>query len=699
MEDCWEIHKGELQRMFIEKRMTVYQVQEEMEELFNFHASVKQYRCKFKEWGFEKYRTSDDWKIIGYKVTKRDRQGKDTVVSMNGEVITDKKLKKETSRHAFTTLEAFRVDNGTVPNTPEGFSICTPPEIIVLSSDIEDENRDACWEGRLTAAVAALSDQVDAVSQAIHFMVDDIATDYDRCVIGDFARSTGCLVRVLRDQANPFKQILPGDFFLLQSLICLPYLHSLVSYPTGRLQQYRIYHIYETVNQLADRFYARLSRELDLQDSIIVTSLSLGWETFRLGRIGHNSSALTRDSIYIIGTQSRRAQRLQRFVTEFFNHYYRHYFQAYSANFFKESPINLSNKHGLLLFLGGHQGGDFTRAFDGLLQCILQITRLRDRIRERSKCGRPALILREELAVDAVNLDASIRTWKVSDTFTAPGYYLAELYRQSAWAYLYRTVRRPRADEKFQQVVDDGLFCLEQLPYDLRLQKLIAMPLFLLACAAFVERQRKRIEEAFNELVANSGWAETENMCTAIQEIWEVTDTDPASSWDWEKITRSRGATRRPDRRAIGCVAVIQPHIQFKATTPHARSFPYVDPTRLSRTEDTEQRASSNILMDPLSMAASVVALIQVTTSIARSCRRYAKVGSAREDVASLQSEIVQFATIIEKLAELLNGSERAKPSGSNILADIENCLLAPATLDNKLDPGHRQKAVSKLGI
>ncbi|KAJ0423231.1 fungal-specific transcription factor domain-containing protein [Aspergillus carlsbadensis] len=509
-----------------------------MEDRFGFYASVNQYRRQFKEWAFGKYHTSGKWKIIGYKVRKRHRQGKETVVLVNGEVIAAKKVTKETSRHAFTTLEALRFDHTTAPPTPEGFSIRTPPEIIVLSSDNEDEGCHPSWDEQLASAVTDLDNQTHAVSQAIHFMVDGIETDYDRTVIGNFARSAGALVRVLNDQDNPFKQMTPRDFLVLQSLMCLPSLHSLIAHKLRGRQQCRIYHIYNTVNQLVDAFYARLSRELDLQESTVVASLSLAWATVHLAQTGHN---LTSDTVHIIGTHSPKAQRLQRFVTEFFNHYHRHYFRPLAAHYFHHSQMNRHSKLSLLDFLGAHHVGDFAHAFDGLLQCLLQVTRFRDRVRERRKRDSPPFLLSEELTVEAENMDAAIRTWRVPDSFTESGCHLAELYRRSAWAYLYRTIREPEADDKFQQVVDDGLECLEQLPSDLRFQQLIAMPLFLLASAAFGQLQRERIEGILDELTATSGWSGTEKMRAVIQEIWEVTDEDPESAWDWEVIVSRKG--------------------------------------------------------------------------------------------------------------------------------------------------------------
>ncbi|KAL2842919.1 fungal-specific transcription factor domain-containing protein [Aspergillus pseudoustus] len=546
MEDSWETRKDELRTLYITEGMTVCEVQREMRRRFDFHASVKQYRRQFKAWGFEKYRTSADWKIIGYKVMKRHREGKESVVAVNGNVLPDKKLTKETARHTLTTFEALQLDHGTVPNTPEGVLIHTPPEIIVLDWDTPDGGSDSTWTGRFTSTVNVLTHQIDSVSQAVHFMLDAVETDQDRSVIADFARNAGALLQVLRDKDNPCKRLAHGDLHLLQSLMCLPFLQPSVLYQPERLPENRIFHIYRTVMQLEDTFYERLARELDLQESTIITCLLLGWETFCLRQTVHKGRELRTCNKHIVGTHAPRALRLQQFVVDFVTHYFRHYFRPPSLRSSDLRPMkNPGSHHVLIALLANHETQSLDAPFAGILQCISQITRFRDRIREATNMGgQPAPVLRDELPVDAVNIDTLIRTWKAPDFLTTPGRCLAELYRQSAWAYLYRTARHPRPDAKFQQVVDDGLSCLEQLPCTYRAQDFVAMPLFLLACSAFDENQRIRIEGALHSLTAHSGWTEIDSLSVAIRKVWEVMDEDPASSWDWEKIVNDAGNHR-----------------------------------------------------------------------------------------------------------------------------------------------------------
>ena len=63
-----------------------------------------QYEKKFKEWGFGKNCTKDDWKIVGQKVGLRKRTAKESNVYHDGELMPRKRLQKEVSRQGFMTV-------------------------------------------------------------------------------------------------------------------------------------------------------------------------------------------------------------------------------------------------------------------------------------------------------------------------------------------------------------------------------------------------------------------------------------------------------------------------------------------------------------------------------------------------------------------------------------------------------------------
>lgn len=65
--------------------------------------SKAQYEKKFKEWGFAKYSTGQEWKAVSYHVLKRKREGKETDVYRDGKLIPPEKVRKRISRYSFQT--------------------------------------------------------------------------------------------------------------------------------------------------------------------------------------------------------------------------------------------------------------------------------------------------------------------------------------------------------------------------------------------------------------------------------------------------------------------------------------------------------------------------------------------------------------------------------------------------------------------
>jgi hypothetical protein len=61
--------------------------------------SKAQYELHFKKWGFRKYRSADEWKRVAHKIAQRKRVDKDSEVYLNGILINQKKLRKETLRY------------------------------------------------------------------------------------------------------------------------------------------------------------------------------------------------------------------------------------------------------------------------------------------------------------------------------------------------------------------------------------------------------------------------------------------------------------------------------------------------------------------------------------------------------------------------------------------------------------------------
>ncbi|KAL4949059.1 hypothetical protein BDW69DRAFT_198408 [Aspergillus filifer] len=108
--------------------------------------------------------------------------------------------------------------------------------------------------------------------------------------------------------------------------------------------------------------------------------------------------------------------------------------------------------------------------------------------------------------------------------------------------------------------------------------------------------------------------------------------------------------------------------------------------------------------MEPLSCAASVIAIIQLTGSIATICGGYIKeVKDAREDVTSLQQGITSLLEIVKKLKELVQSQDGRELSTSQILInDTAGCMSVLTLLREKIDPENTRKstkAMRKFGL
>lgn len=74
----------------------------------NHGDSKAQYVRQFKKWGFGKNSTTEEWKFIARRIRKRALEGKESETYIRGELATNKKIKKEISRHVPPSFENGR---------------------------------------------------------------------------------------------------------------------------------------------------------------------------------------------------------------------------------------------------------------------------------------------------------------------------------------------------------------------------------------------------------------------------------------------------------------------------------------------------------------------------------------------------------------------------------------------------------------
>jgi hypothetical protein len=105
--------------------------------------------------------------------------------------------------------------------------------------------------------------------------------------------------------------------------------------------------------------------------------------------------------------------------------------------------------------------------------------------------------------------------------------------------------------------------------------------------------------------------------------------------------------------------------------------------------------------MDGLSSVASVIAVIQLTGSIVKTCGRYIQeVKDARDDIITLQRTVVGLEGVLQKLKELIQDPRGAKlPTSSSLVNNISDCLSHLVALEEKIDLGRGRRMMKRLGI
>ncbi|ETS74192.1 hypothetical protein PFICI_14058 [Pestalotiopsis fici W106-1] len=120
----WEHHKITIRNLYLGQDLKLKEVQAQLDD-FGFVASKSQYEAKLKEWGFSKNIPVNTWKHVGHKIEKRKREGKDSVISINGVEISAKRVKKETSRHFYSVAQRLEIERNNAPSPPD-LSVATP---------------------------------------------------------------------------------------------------------------------------------------------------------------------------------------------------------------------------------------------------------------------------------------------------------------------------------------------------------------------------------------------------------------------------------------------------------------------------------------------------------------------------------------------------------------------------------------------
>jgi hypothetical protein len=394
--------------------------------------------------------------------------------------------------------------------------------------------------GRLSSAVRRNS--LTTVPRTLPFLIDGIETDVDRRFLDHFVFEFSRVLTLINDDSNPFKEILlpmaTQHRGLMHSLMCLSGSHLSARDPEPRLKERKQYHFHHAITDLRESInnastVSAEHSELLIDDPIIASTLALCLNTICEGETNGEYRPHLDAARYLLVTQRPQNEKFRQFIIEFFQYHD----VSNSITSLDRRPVSLTGDLHLPDFVPHAQAGALLGIFDGLFSYISEITKLRDRIRQRCNEGFEPAVDYQTLS-EAVTIDSALRNWEPSYPRENPNWVAAQLYRQSTWVYLWRTIRPSRPSDKISRVVDDGLAYLDMLPLDAGANSVMLMPLFLMGCSAFEPVQRERIKKGFDALKSYSNLRNIQPALTVVEKVWDLMDNKPEESWDWEMIIK-----------------------------------------------------------------------------------------------------------------------------------------------------------------
>ena len=399
------------------------------------------------------------------------------------------------------------------------------------------------FASRLTILSSAVrSHSLVVIPRTLPLLIDGIETDIDRRFLDHFVYDFSRVLTLINDDSNPFKEILlpmaTQHRGLMHSLMCLSGSHLSGFDPAPKIRERKYYHFHRAITDLNESINSSSKSsgaepQLLVEDPIIASTIALSLNTICEGETRGEYRPHMDAARFLLVNQKPSNEKFRKFIVEFFQYHD----VSNSITSLDRRPAHLRGDLRLPDFIPHAQAGAFLGVFDGLFHYISEVTKLRDRIRQRFNEGYEPAIDYQTLS-EAVSIDSAIRVWEPSHEPHTPNWFLAQLYRQSTWVYLYRTIRPSRPSEKIACVVDDGLSYLDQLPNDAGAYSIVLMPLFLLGCSAFLPRQRDRIKQGFESLQSYSNLRNIQPAFKVVERVWEVMDAKIEDSWDWEKIIK-----------------------------------------------------------------------------------------------------------------------------------------------------------------
>jgi hypothetical protein len=105
--------------------------------------------------------------------------------------------------------------------------------------------------------------------------------------------------------------------------------------------------------------------------------------------------------------------------------------------------------------------------------------------------------------------------------------------------------------------------------------------------------------------------------------------------------------------------------------------------------------------MDGLSAAGSIIAVIDISAKVASLCFQYSRaVKDAKKDITRLQSKVGDVKGVLEKIQQILNGSDKSRlPTTDALSVPLKQCLDDLQEISADLEPGKARKTMKQLGF
>lgn len=190
----------------------------------------------------------------------------------------------------------------------------------------------------------------------------------------------------------------------------------------------------------------------------------------------------------------------------------------------------------------------------GLLEPMARIREVKDGVRFHRLPHNSRWFKDERLLSLALGIETQLRTWQSRLPPNTPQYWCSLAYRQSAYVYLYRTIRPSAPSQGLAQVVGEGLSYISLALREITKTHgevggwvcgVLLPPLFLLGCAAWDSMQRQAVVNNLEDLHACRQGIGIVHARAILEKLWVRMDASEQGAeddaWDWEKTLKDMG--------------------------------------------------------------------------------------------------------------------------------------------------------------